>query len=364
MATVAELPVVLEASAVDISNASATEATPVAATENGDERINSILERTCMQPNRSTSCTVDPVDEFIGIPALSSEEQEEVRAGLESELPLSASWSEYRGANSAIPVLIALLCTTALFFSDTATTKKNSHGATEEQYTQCQTPLFTVDSVPALCGSLKAYKRLISSRRANQGQDTMGLASFRPGENLHFFRNGIAPTWEDPMNEKVRFPHRTDMRLLISLLYSQGGRLTISPPLAVFDRVYESIVLLLAGASLESSAAERLNPSGTPASKPEGIVTGVVASRRARGDRIELWLGGKDERTPAPTEWVDKIKEVLSIELEMPDVRCCTQLLRWFTVDDLPVNRSGRASIRSISRARISFSLAFVLLKS
>lgn len=91
-----------------------------------------------------------------------------------------------------------------MFFSDTASsTKASSHGATQEQYTESQTPLFTVSSVPALCGSLKAYKRLVRSKRARPGPDSMGLANFRAGQNLHFFVKGISPTWEDPMNEKV-----------------------------------------------------------------------------------------------------------------------------------------------------------------
>lgn len=101
----------------------------------------------------------------------------------------------------------------------------------------------------------------------------------------------------------------------------QGGRLTISPPLAIFDLVYESLVLLLAGSSLEAGASERLNPAGTDPKKPEGIVTGVVASRRARGDRIELWLGGREERTPPPNEWIEQLKDTLGDELDMPDVR-------------------------------------------
>lgn len=33
----------------------------------------------------------------------------------------------------------------------------------------------------------------------------MGLSTFRAGQNLHFFRAGVSPTWEDPWNEKVRF---------------------------------------------------------------------------------------------------------------------------------------------------------------
>lgn len=91
-----------------------------------------------------------------------------------------------------------------MFFSDTSRATKSS-GATQEQYTESQTELFTVGSVGSLCGSLKAYKRLVRSKRAPAGNpDTMGLAAFRPGQNLHFFRKGVSPTWEDPWNEKVR----------------------------------------------------------------------------------------------------------------------------------------------------------------
>lgn len=48
---------------------------------------------------------------------------------------------------------------------------------------------------------------------------------------------------------------------------------------------------------------------------------GVVASRRARGDRIELWVGGKAKREPTPGDWIDRLKEVLADQVEMPEVR-------------------------------------------
>lgn len=93
-----------------------------------------------------------------------------------------------------------------MYFSDTSRATKQS-GATQEQYTTSLSPVFTAASVPTLCGSLKAYKRLVRSKRARPGDaDTMGLAAFRPGQNLHFFREGVSPTWEDPWNEKVRPP--------------------------------------------------------------------------------------------------------------------------------------------------------------
>lgn len=109
--------------------------------------------------------------------------------------------------------------------------------------------------------------------------------------NLYFFLSKAMPAWENVWNEK-------------------GGRLTISPPTTLFDQTFEKIVLLLAGSSLESATTDLLE-EGTE----EGLIIGVVASRRARGDRIELWLGGKVASTPAPSGWVEALKKVLNGEL-------------------------------------------------
>lgn len=97
---------------------------------------------------------------------------------------------------------------------------------------------------------------------------------------------------------------------------AKGGRFTISPSSATFDLTFERLILLLAGSALESTASTLLNnPSA------EGYITGVVASRRPRGDRIELWLGGKDMNGPPGQEWLEKLKEALAEELEMPELR-------------------------------------------
>jgi hypothetical protein len=105
--------------------------------------------------------------------------------------------------------------------------------------------------------------------------------------------------------------------------------LTISPPAALFDPIYERLVLLLAGSSLELSTSSLLATEGpspiskrppTPGPLQEGMIMGVVASRRARGDRIELWVGGKAKREPTPGDWIDRLKEVLADQLEMPEV--------------------------------------------
>lgn len=211
----------------------------------------------------------------------------------------------------------------ALHFSDTSGTKSASAAAVKDAYVEGISPVFTATSVPALCGSLKAFKQAAGkvSRRSKAPEgESFGLT--RPGMNLHFFRTGIVPTWEDEYNAK-------------------GGRLTISPSAHLFDSIYERLILLLAGSALEMSASDLLHsqgganaangggdgkkraqanaaPNGAPV---EGMVNGVVASRRARGDRIEVWLGGKKRQEPAPAPWIDALKEVLSEELGLPEVR-------------------------------------------
>ncbi|GAA5979700.1 hypothetical protein JCM5350_003820 [Sporobolomyces pararoseus] len=228
---------------------------------------------------------------------LSEKEQQVIKDNLEriseypKELPLSQSWT--------------------LHFSDTSgASKHSSAAATKDAYTEGINPVFVATTVPGLCGQLKAFKKAVRHKRAKP-TDPDGLGLNRPGMNLHFFRTGISPTWEDPYNEK-------------------GGRLTISPPAALFDPIYERLVLLLAGSSLELSTSTLLATEGpSPASKrpptpgplQEGMIMGVVASRRARGDRIELWVGGKQKREQTPIDWIDRLKEVLADQLEMPELR-------------------------------------------
>lgn len=117
--------------------------------------------------------------------------------------------------------------------------------------------------------------------------------------------------------------------------------MTISPQAALFDSIYERLVLLLAGSSLELSTSSLLATEGpSPASKrpptpgpiQEGLIMGVVASRRARGDRIELWVGGKQKKEPTPGDWIDRLKEVLADQLEMPEVSKAPLLFLDFSV--------------------------------
>jgi len=217
-----------------------------------------------------------------------------------------------------------------LYFSDTsATTKRSStHGATGvQQYSSTISPLFTISDVPTLCGSLKALSSIYGTAgpgrgaRRNTGGGShpqpeeawsLGLAKMKQGMNFHFFRDGVEPVWEDKWN-------------------ASGGRLTISPPPALLDALFLRLLLLLAGASLDHTAlllskdsSYNPPPPPTPGStrggKPpiigqgEGNVVGLVASRRNRGDRIEIWIAGRKVGEPPAADWIDRLKEALARE--------------------------------------------------
>lgn len=89
----------------------------------------------------------------------------------------------------------------------------------------------------------------------------------------------------------------------------QGGRLTLSPPLALLDPTFESLVLLVAGGVLDID------------SSPGGRVVGIVGSRRQRGDRIEIWLSGSTMGSAPEEGWVKKVQEVIVRELGTSEAR-------------------------------------------
>ncbi|KAH9443045.1 hypothetical protein Pst134EB_027399 [Puccinia striiformis f. sp. tritici] len=137
----------------------------------------------------------------------------------------------------------------------------------------------------------------------------LGLIAMKPGHNLHFFRVGVNPVWEDPWNSK-------------------GGSLKIITPLSTLDPTFESIVLLIAGGVLEADANTRKlnNPSKKPIQETDeggagGRVVGVVGSRRRNGDRIEIWLSGPTIGTAPNEEWIKSIHNVLILEIGSSEIR-------------------------------------------
>lgn len=135
----------------------------------------------------------------------------------------------------------------------------------------------------------------------------LGLIAMKPGQNLHFFRVGVNPVWEDPWNSK-------------------GGRLTIQTPLTALDPTFESIVLLIAGGVLEADANRKTVANSSHHSKQSrnregGRVVGVVGSRRLKGDRIEIWLSGPTIGTSPGEDWIRNLQAVLASEIGSPEVR-------------------------------------------
>ncbi|KAF9275581.1 hypothetical protein BGZ74_003983 [Mortierella antarctica] len=158
-----------------------------------------------------------------------------------NEMPLSDEWT--------------------LFFSDTSRAKDKSQ--VQDAYSSAITPLFTCHTVPQFATSWKYVRERVRP------------ATMKVNQNLHWFKKGIKPMWEDPQNK-------------------YGGRLTICPPRALLDVVWETVLILMAGDVLDH----------------HGEGTGAVFARRARGDRVEVWLGLDD--TP---EALAHIRGVLIQEL-------------------------------------------------
>ncbi|PKC10363.1 translation initiation factor eIF4e [Rhizophagus irregularis] len=91
------------------------------------------------------------------------------------------------------------------------------------------------------------------------------------------------PMWEDEANQK-------------------GGRFTICPPRNQLNSLWDSIVLLLAGETIDD----------------KDLICGAVCARRDRGDRVELWISGD-----AYSRDIDRIRDLLSMELghEMKEMK-------------------------------------------
>ena len=103
-----------------------------------------------------------------------------------------------------------------MFFSDTSRAKEGEH----DVYSSAITPLFSCHTVPQFATSWKYVRERV--RPANMKLD----------QNLHWFKKGIKPVWEDPKNK-------------------YGGRLTLSPPRALLDIVWEAVLILMAGDVLD-----------------------------------------------------------------------------------------------------------------
>jgi len=303
------------------------------------------------------------------LPYLAESQQEPIRRTLEL-INLTSSHTAPDTSQTAPdqPPTLLLAHSWTLFFSDTSvsksTTRGHHHSHSQRDHTSLlkaaeyqsgMSQVFTgIGDVESLCASLAGFKRTIaegvrkgnlvgpppttphsaglhspgfrrsfasselpgtsSDQTAGPLEDSLvvpgnglGLIAMKPGHNLHFFRVGVNPVWEDPWNAK-------------------GGRLTIATPLAALDPTFEAIVLLIAGGVLETDANRKLAGNATAdgksrALKEGGRVVGVVGSRRRNGDRIEIWLSGPSIGSPPSEEWIRHIQNVLFLEIGSPEIR-------------------------------------------
>ncbi|CAO3687881.1 unnamed protein product [Umbelopsis ramanniana] len=136
--------------------------------------------------------------------------------------------------DSSLPLLHNVI----LYFSDTSSAKaKNANS-----YSSTIRPMFLCETVWQFSSRWRKFKERFSAP-----------SQMMPNQNLYFFRQGVEPMWEDPINAK-------------------GGRMTLSPTKMALDEIWEVVLSAFVGGTCHNS------------------VVGVVMSRRGRGDRIEIWM--------------------------------------------------------------------------
>lgn len=136
--------------------------------------------------------------------------------------------------DSSLPLLHNVI----LYFSDTSSAKaKNANS-----YSSTIRPMFICETVWQFSSRWRKFKERFSAP-----------SQMMPNQNLYFFRQGVEPMWEDPINAK-------------------GGRMTLSPTKMALDEIWEVVLSAFVGGTCHNS------------------VVGVVMSRRGRGDRIEIWM--------------------------------------------------------------------------
>ncbi|CAO3641294.1 unnamed protein product [Cunninghamella blakesleeana] len=125
------------------------------------------------------------------------------------------------------------------YFGDTSKTKSG-----EDDYRSTMDTLFTCKTIWEYSARWRRYKEVYDRKPSRMSIN----------QNLYCFHKGVEPMWEDETNK-------------------DGGRLTLCPARGQLDELFDWLLCSFAGGSLLTF----------------GMV-GIVFSRRARADRIELWL--------------------------------------------------------------------------
>jgi len=201
-----------------------------------------------------------------------------------------------------IPETMPLSDNWTMYFSDSSKAKPNSpRQSNNPSYSKAATarPLFSASTLPDFAGNWRTTS------------ERLRPCTMKANQNLFWFRDGISPVWEDDRN-----------RL--------GGRFTLCPARAHLNQVWDTVVMLITGDTLlptgtrsmkyidvEENESEESKSDETETAEPKkltkkfaDVLCGAVFARRARGDRIEIWLG-----EAADVEIVSHIRSVLSSAL-------------------------------------------------
>lgn len=176
--------------------------------------------------------------------------------------------------------------------------------ASSNKYQELRTyVLFTASTVPVFCGAFKSLARKLTIARglSNAAAPRSSVEALRSSTSLCLFREHVEPKWEHEANQG-------------------GGRLVYNATLPKLALAFDQIALLLVGDTL-SSLIGRLSGVGHAKLSSKGIIVGAVANRRARDDRLEVWVAcsGLDRGSRVPMEWVRALRIVLASELAIPE---------------------------------------------
>ncbi|KAI9307538.1 translation initiation factor eIF 4e-like domain-containing protein [Cunninghamella echinulata] len=149
-------------------------------------------------------------------------------------------------STSSLPLLRQVV----FYFGDTSKSKSKSSSSSTttapgaDHYRSTMDKLFACQTIWQFSARWRHYKEVYQQRPSQMSVN----------QNLYCFHQGVEPMWEDPVNK-------------------EGGRLTLCPGKNILDECFDWLLCSFVGGSLISY----------------GMV-GIVLSKRARADRIELWL--------------------------------------------------------------------------
>jgi len=162
-------------------------------------------------------------------------------------------------------------------------------GATNGSNATPPTPVTTGDNtIPTIGGVVHPYENSIKTistvATIEEFWKTYDYLK-RPSElptttDYHFFRGGIKPTWEDPLN-------------------ARGGKWIVRLPKGLASRYWEEVILALIGGQFPGI--------------PDGEICGAVVSIRYSEDILGIW-----NRTANDRDIVERLRDAIKRVLQLP----------------------------------------------